>query len=141
MILSSIAAMAKNRVIGKDNKLPWNVPEDFKFFRQKTKGSILIMGRKTFESLPEPLPHRFHIVITRNQSYDVHHPMVEVVSSLAQAFELAHMLLAKFPQRFSEEVFIAGGEQIYREAMPQIHRLYLTIIDQTVEGDAFFPGV
>nr|AIA13171.1 Dihydrofolate reductase [uncultured bacterium] len=139
MILSSIAAMAKNRVIGKDNKLPWSIPEDMKFFREKTKGHVMIMGRKTFESLEKPLPNRFHIVITRNQSYDYHDPMVEVVSGMPQALELSHMLLKKFSQRFGDEVFIIGGAEIYKQSMDLINRLYLTVIEKDFEGDAYFP--
>jgi dihydrofolate reductase len=131
--------MARNRVIGKDNKLPWHLPEDVKFFKDKTKGHVIIMGRKTFESLGKPLPDRFHIVITRNQGYDFHDPMVEVVSSIQHALELSHMLLAKFPQRFGDEVFIIGGAEIYKQSMDLIHRLYLTVIEQDYEGDAFFP--
>ena len=147
MILSAIAAMAQNRVIGKDNKLPWHLPEDLQYFKDKTKGRVLIMGRKTFDSLiamlGKPLPGRFHIVITRNQSYDYHDAdfgkMVEVVSSLSHAMELAHMLTTKFPQKFGDEVFIIGGAEIYKQSLELIQRLYLTVIEKDYEGDAFFP--
>ncbi len=115
MILSAIAAMARNRVIGIDNKLPWHIPEDLKFFREKTKSRVLIMGRKTFESLPGLLPGRFHIVVTRNDSYKYENPMVQVVPSLKIALELAHMLTAKYKQRFGDEVFVVGGGEIYKE--------------------------
>jgi dihydrofolate reductase len=143
LILSAIAAMSRNRVIGKDNKLIWHIPEDLRYFKDKTKSRVLIMGRKTYESLVAqvggPLPGRFHIVITRNQSYDVHDPMVEVVSSLGHAMELAHMLTDKYKQKFSDEVFIIGGSEIYAQSLDLIHRLYLTVIEQDYEGDAYFP--
>lgn len=139
MILSAIAAMAANRVIGINNKLPWHVPEDLKFFRDKTKGKILIMGRKTFESLGKPLPNRFHIVITRQESYKYEDPNVQVVGSLSMAIELAHMLTDKYKQKFGDEVFVAGGGEIYRESLDVINRLYLTVIEKDFVGDASFP--
>lgn len=139
MILSAIAAMACNRVIGVDNKLPWHLPEDLKFFREKTKGRVLIMGRKTFESLGKPLPHRFHIVITRQENYRFEDPNVQVVRSLYMAIELAHMLTEKYKQKFGDEVFIVGGGEIYKESLDVINRLYLTVIEKEFVGDAYFP--
>ena len=139
MILSAIAAMAKNRVIGTGNKLPWHLPEDFKFFKEKTKGKVLIMGRKTFESLGKPLPTRFHIVITRNADYKYEDPNVEVVSNLQQAVELAHMLTTKYFAKFGDEVFICGGGEIYKQALDVTDRIYLTVIEKDYEGDAKFP--
>lgn len=139
MILSAIAAMAKNRVIGKDNKLPWHLPEDLKFFKEKTKGKVLIMGRKTFESLGKPLPNRLHIVITRQESYKFEDPMVQVVHDLKTAIELAHMLSTKYQAKFGEEVFVVGGGEIYKESLEVLDRIYLTVIEHDVEGDAKFP--
>ena len=139
MILSSIAAMARNRVIGTDNKLPWHIPEDFKFFREKTKGHVLIMGRKTFESLGKPLPNRFHIVITRQESYKFEDPTVQVVHNMNSALELAHLLTTKYQAKFGDEVFVAGGGEIYTQAMDLVDRIYLTVIDQDFPGDAKFP--
>jgi dihydrofolate reductase len=139
MILSSIAAMARNRVIGTGNKLPWHIPEDFKFFKEKTKGHILILGRKTFESLGKPLPNRFHIVITRNEGYKFEDPNVQVVNNLNSALELAHMLTTKFHAKFGDEVFVAGGGEIYTQAMDLVDRIYLTVIEKDFEGDAKFP--
>ncbi|MGZ5278974.1 MAG: dihydrofolate reductase [Pseudobdellovibrionaceae bacterium] len=139
MILSSIAAMARNRVIGTGNKLPWHLPEDFKFFKEKTKGHVLIMGRKTFESLPKPLPNRFHIVITRQEGYRVDDPNVEIVHNLNSAIELAHMLTTKYKAKFGDEVFVCGGGEIYSQAMDVVDRIYLTVIEQDFEGDAKFP--
>jgi len=149
LILSAIAAMAKNRVIGIDNKLPWHLPEDMKYFREKTKGRVMIMGRKTFDSFlaisGKPLAGRFHIVITRNPSYDFQESeegkMVEVVSSLPHAIELAHMLTSKFKAKFGDEVFVVGGSEIYGQSLDLIQRLYLTVIDKDFEGDAKFPEI
>ncbi|PIS10565.1 MAG: dihydrofolate reductase [Bdellovibrio sp. CG10_big_fil_rev_8_21_14_0_10_47_8] len=139
MILSAIAAMARNRVIGINNKLPWKLPEDMKFFREKTKGSVMIMGRKTFESLPKPLPNRFHIVITRQEGYRFEDPLVEIVHDLNTAIELAHMLTTKYKNKFGEEVFVIGGSEIYRQAIDIVDRLYLTVIDRDYPGDSTFP--
>lgn len=135
MILSHITAMAKNRVIGINNTLPWNLPEDMKFFRTKTSGHIMIMGRKTFESLPKPLPQRFHIVITRQDDYSLNHERVKVVKSIEEAIKLAQSLIGEWP----EEVFIIGGGQIYKESLSYVNRVYLTIIEKAFEGDAFYP--
>lgn len=140
MILSSIAAMAKNRVIGKNNQLPWDIPEDMKFFRDKTKGHVMIMGRKTFESFGgKPLPNRFHIVITRQENYKFSDPAVEVVHDLKTAIELAHMLTTKYKAKFGDEVFVVGGGEIYSQAMDVVDRIYLTVIEKEFEGDAKFP--
>lgn len=136
MILSAIAAMSRNRVIGINNKLPWHIPEDLKYFKEKTKGKILILGRKTFESIGgKPLPGRFHIVITRQSNYVVQHPMVQVVHSLDQALVVAEK---KIPE-FSEEVFIVGGSEIYSQSLSKLNRLYLTVIDEDYDGDSYFP--
>jgi dihydrofolate reductase len=134
MILSQIAAMASNRVIGVNNGLPWDIPEDMKFFREKTKGHIMIMGRKTFESFGKPLPKRFHIVISR-QPQKTDHPEVIWVSNFEQAVQIAQRLIPKWP----EEVFIVGGGQIYEQTLPKTDRIYLTVIEKPFEGDAKFP--
>ena len=139
MILSSIAAMARNRVIGKDNQLPWHLPEDLKFFKEKTKGHVMIMGRKTFESFKKPLPNRFHIVISRQENYQFSDPTVEIVHDLHSALELAHMLTTKYHAKFGDEVFVVGGGEIYRQSMDLVDRIYLTIIEKDFEGDAKFP--
>ncbi|MGE0634305.1 MAG: dihydrofolate reductase [Pseudobdellovibrionaceae bacterium] len=135
MIVSQIAAMAKNRVIGVDNKLPWHIPEDLKFFREKTKNSIIIMGRKTFESLPGVLPKRFNIVVTRQENYTIGNPLVLVVDSIENALREAEARIGEWGQ----EVFIAGGGEIYTQALPYSDRIYLTVIDREVPGDARFP--
>ncbi|GIL16626.1 MAG: dihydrofolate reductase [Oligoflexia bacterium] len=137
MILSAIAAMSRNRVIGKENKLPWHLPEDLKYFKEKTKGKIMIMGRKTFDSIGQrPLPGRLHIVITRNPDYKSKDDLVKIVSSLEQAIALAKTLIG---HPYPDEVFVVGGAEIYKQALPLLNRLYLTVIEKDYEGDAFFP--
>jgi dihydrofolate reductase len=140
MILSAIAAMAKNRVIGKDNKLPyenlWHIPEDLKFFRTMTKGHIMIMGRKTFDSFEgKPLPGRPHIVITRNKDFHFEHPQVKIVSNLQEAIQES----AKLTSQYGDEVFVIGGGEIYRQSLNQLDRIYLTVIEKDYDGDAHFP--
>lgn len=144
MILSAIAAMARNRVIGVDNKLPWHIPEDLKFFKEKTKSRVMIMGRKTFDSLlvqmkGKPLPGRFHIVITRNEGYRFEDPLVQVVPNMKIALELAHMLVDKYEAKFGNEVFVIGGGQIYQESLDILNKIYLTVIEKDFVGDAKFP--
>ncbi len=128
--LSLIAAVAENRCIGHENRLPWHLPEDLKRFREITRGHPVIMGRKTFESIGRPLPQRQNIVISRDPNYSA--CGVETVTSLEQAIEKAS---AQNPK----EIFVIGGAEIYRLALPYADRLYLTLIHQEVPGDAFFP--
>ena len=135
-MISLIAAMSKNRVIGKNNTLPWKLPEDFKFFKTKTQGKILIMGRKTFESLPGHLPERFHIVISRSP-IEADEEDVQFVTSLDKALLVAKKLTADW----DKEIFIIGGGDIYKQTMNIADRIYLTIIDQEIEGDTYFPEV
>jgi dihydrofolate reductase len=123
----AIAAMSLNRVIGAGNKIPWHLPEDFKWFKQLTTGNVVVMGRKTFESIGKPLPNRETIILSRSQ---FSHPGVRTVSDLNQ-IDLAHE---------SREVFICGGGQIYAQALPLCSDLYLTLVQREVEGDAFFPA-
>ncbi|HVK61448.1 MAG TPA: dihydrofolate reductase [Bdellovibrionales bacterium] len=147
MILSAIAAMAENRVIGKNGVLPWRIPEDFKFFKDKTMGHIMVMGRKTFESLGGALPGRLHVVITRQSGYKPSDAIV--VGSIDEAITICQQILTgslNHPlarkadgQQWPEEVFIVGGGEIYREMLPVTDRIYLTEIQQTFEGDAKFP--
>ncbi len=136
MILSHIVATAHNGVIGKDNKLPWHLPEDLKFFKETTQGKILIMGRKTFDSLGRPLPNRFHIVVTR-QNLQSAQEKVRYVSSLDEAFQLAQKMIPPWP----EEVFILGGGEIFQQTLTLVDRIYLTKIDKDVDGDSFYPEV
>jgi dihydrofolate reductase len=142
MILSQIAACSANRVIGTQGDLPWNIPEDMSFFREKTKGHIMIMGRKTFDSFGgKPLPKRVHIVVSRS-SEDLQFeasaasPVIKV-SSLEQAFAQAALLQPAWP----EEVFIIGGGEIYRQTLEISDVIYLTMIEKEFEGDTYFPAI
>lgn len=127
-MITLIAAAAENNALGKDNDLLWHLPEDFKRFKQITSGHYIIMGRKTFESFPKPLPNRTHIIITRQEEYLVEGCLV--VHSLEEALEIA-------PQ--NEEVFIIGGAQIYEQALPFADKIDLTRVHIELNADAFFP--
>ncbi len=129
--LSLIAAVARNGVIGRDNRLPWRLPEDLRHFKALTMGHPLIMGRKTWESLPGRLPGRPHIVVTRNPGYRAEG--ATVVGSLPAAIEAAGSMAG------GGEVFLIGGAELYALALPIADRLYLTEIDADFEGDARFP--
>jgi dihydrofolate reductase len=131
MILSLIAAIGNNNVIGKHNKLLWDMPADMKYFRTTTSGHPVIMGRKTFESIGQPLPKRRNVVITQNPHYS--QAGMEVVHSLDEA-------LALF-QNSDEEVFCIGGGEIYRHAIEKADKLYITRIETEPEGDSYFPGI
>jgi dihydrofolate reductase len=129
-----IAAMSENRVIGRGNKLPWKIPEDMKYFMTMTLGRPVIMGRKTFESIKKPLPGRTNIVVSRDFSA----PGITVVRSLPEAVAEAKKIAARDRQK---EIMIAGGGQIYEQALPFADRIYLTVIHrQIADGDAFFPA-
>ena len=126
--LIAIAAVARNRGIGLRNKLPWRIPEDFAFFKATTMGHPLVMGRRTFDSIGRVLPGRRMIVVTRDPQW--HHPGVEAAHSFAEALALAGP---------ADEVFVAGGAQIYAEALPFAHRMVVTEVDAEPEGDTYFP--
>lgn len=130
MIISAIAAIGKNRVIGKDNQLMWHLPLEFKHFKDTTVGHYLITGRKNFESINKPLPNRTTIIVTRQKDYT--HDDCHVVHSFVEA-----LMLAKANDQ--EEVFVMGGGQIYSESLPYLHRFYRTIVDYSEEGDVYFP--
>lgn len=131
-MLSLIAGISQNNCIGQNGQLPWHIPEDLKHFREVTAGKTVLMGRKTWESLPEkfrPLPNRTNIIITRQTDYSV--PTgVEVYATIDEA-------IAKHP----EEIVVIGGAEIYKQTIDQADRLYITHINQTVNGDAFFPEI
>ena len=135
MTISASAAMAENRVIGVDNDLPWHLPEDLHFFRDKTKGTVMIMGRKTFESLGKPLPGRYHIVITRNAGYAYPHDRVKIVESIDKAVEFAKTLIPQWPA----EIFVVGGGEIYKQSLHLVDTIYLTRIERAYNGAALFP--
>jgi len=133
MIVSLIAALTENKVIGKNNDLPWSLPDDMKFFMDTTKGHHVIMGRKNYESIPHkfrPLPQRVNIVVTRQKQY--HADDCVVVHSVDDALRFA-------AQHQAPEVFVIGGAEIYRQSLAAAHRLYLTEIQTILQGDTFFP--
>lgn len=125
-----IAAAAENNALGKDNDLVWHLPDDFKRFKELTTGHYIIMGRKTFESFPKPLPNRTHVVITRKKEYKREGAVV--VHSLKDALELA----SEDPQPF-----IIGGGEIYELALPKADKIELTRVHGSFEADAFFPEI
>lgn len=129
-MISTIVAVAKNGVIGKDNATPWYLPAELARFKQFTMGHPIIMGRKTHQSIGRALPGRTNIVITRNKDFKAEG--CEVVGSLEKATEKAKKAEG------AEEIFIIGGEQIYKQAMPLLDRIYLTKVDVEVDGDKFF---
>lgn len=132
MTVSLISAMAKDRVIGKGGGLPWNVPEDMKFFMRTTLGHAVIMGRKTYDSMGKPLPRRRNIVVTR--SPDFRAEGTETARTVAEAIALARTT--------DPEPFVIGGAEIYRAALPLAQRVYLTYIALAVDGgDTFFPDL
>ena len=118
-MLALIVAVAHNRVIGKDNTLIWHLPNDLKFFKEKTTGHVIIMGRKTFESLPFLLPNREHWVITRDKGFDA-----------PEGVKIFHS---------PEAAYVIGGAQVYEAFLPYVDTMYITEVDHEFEGDAFFP--
>ena len=128
MIISLVAAMGKNRVIGKNNSLPWKLPEDMKRFKELTLGKPVVMGRKTFESIGKPLPNRTNIITTHDKNYKAEGCIV--ASSADEALKSAEG---------NEELMIIGGAQIYKEFLPRADRMHLTLIDKAFEGDSYFP--
>ncbi|MFY0657240.1 MAG: dihydrofolate reductase [Neptunomonas phycophila] len=134
MRLAMIVAQSSNRVIGRDNKLPWYLPGDLKYFKQATMGKPIIMGRKTFESIGKPLPGRLNIVISRDASFTAQG--IKVVMSLPDAIELAE---SQALIDGVDEAMIIGGAQIYALALPEVERLYITQVHADIEGDAYFP--
>ncbi|HHB1592005.1 TPA: type 3 dihydrofolate reductase [Vibrio campbellii] len=128
MIISMIAAMADNRIIGKDNQMPWHLPADFAWFKRCTMGKPVVMGRKTYESIGRPLPGRLNIVISRDASLSIEG--VTTVTSIEQAIEVAGEV---------EEVMIIGGGAIYAACLPVANKLYVTHIEAEIEGDTQFP--
>ena len=131
--IAIIAAIARDRVIGRNNALPWRLPADLQRFRELTTGHPLLMGRRTFESLGRPLPNRTNIVMTSDPSYVQQGCLI--AHSLDQALTLAAAHLAKD----DPEIFVIGGENLYRQTLARADRLYLTQVDTQVDGDAWFP--
>ena len=137
MILSHIVAVASNDVIGVNNDLPWDIPEDMQFFRDKTRGKALVMGRKTFESVGHPLPNRLSVVVTRQKDYASTGPTMVIKPDLAEAIAYCKTQTAIY----GEEIFIIGGGEIFKESMTLVDVIYLTRIHKEFPGDIKYPSV
>ena len=133
MTVTLVAAIARNGVIGVDGGLPWHLPDDLRRFKELTLGHVLVMGRKTYESIGHPLPGRTTIVVTRSPSWDSAAAEVRVAGSVSDAIEAAAAL--------DDEVFVVGGAQVYAAALPLADRLELTWVDAEPDGDTRFPEV
>ena len=131
-MLSIIVAVAKNNVIGKDNKLIWHLPEDLKRFKRITTGHTIIMGRKTFESLGRVLPNRKHIILCNDMEMNINDENVEVLEDISMLKDYINS---------EEEHFVIGGATIYKLLMPYANKLYLTLIHEEFEGDVYFPEI
>lgn len=128
MRISAIFAMSKNRVIGRNNQLPWHLPADLKHFKTVTMGKPILLGRKTYQSIGHALPGRCNVVITHDTSFQA--PGCVVAHSTATALDAV---------AYSDEVFVIGGALLYQQMLPRTQRLYMTLVDHVFEGDAFFP--
>ncbi len=129
-MISLMVAHDKNRVIGLNNDMPWHIPEDLAYFKEKTMGKAMVMGRKTYESIGRPLPGRQSIVLTRNKDFAAEGTVV--VHELTEAIEQA--------EKYAEEVMIIGGAEIFSMTLDIADRLYITLIQSEYEGDTFFPS-
>jgi dihydrofolate reductase len=161
----AIAAMSENRVIGKDGKIPWHLPDDFKWFKKMTLGNVTVMGRKTFEGIGKPLTNRTNLILTRHPRRFVNaHPEIfegyklrewkggrqikrpyqfhftKLGSARKTVIRVFGSLAKLDPEEFQSEVFICGGAEIYEQALPRCSDLYLTLVKQVVDGDALFPA-
>lgn len=160
----AIAAMSLNRVIGAGNKIPWHLPEDFKWFRERTLGNVVVMGRKTFESLGKPLPNRRNLVLTRHPRQLIRsHPdvfgkyrewrggrrlkqeryqlrFVRIDGTQNEDIRIFKSLKLLDPEEFPDQIFVCGGAQIYEQLLPRCSDLYLTLVKREYAGDAFFPA-
>ncbi len=124
-----IGAMAKNRVIGQNNRIPWRLPADMAFFKNTTMGHTVVMGRKTFESIGKPLNGRKNVIVTRTRGFAAH------------GCEVAHSVEEALAKCEGETLFVIGGAEIYEQFMPYADTIYLTVIEQEMEGDAYFPEI
>lgn len=129
-MLSLIVAMDKNRVIGLNNDMPWHLPNDLRYFKERTTGHTIIMGRKTFESLGRVLPNRKHLVLTRSDK--TFPEEVEVIHTIEDILQY----VKDYPQ---EKIFIIGGGELFKHMLPHVNTMYITEIDEQFEGDVFFP--
>ena len=130
-MMSIVVAIAKNNVIGKSNKLLWRLPNDLQHFKNLTTGGTIIMGRKTFQSLPKVLPNRHHIVLTKDLNFTFQHEMVTIIHSIEELL----------PMISNIDSFVIGGGEIYQALLQFCDRLYLTILEEEFEGDTFFPTI
>ena len=131
MKITLVAAIASNNVIGKENSLPWNIPEDLKRFKQMTSGHTILMGRKTFDSVGRPLPNRQNIVMTKDENFE--QEGIKVINDFDEALELI--------KESNEDIFVIGGSKIYELFEPVANSLAITRILKDFEGDAFFPDI
>lgn len=129
-MISLLVAMGKNHVIGFENDMPWHLPEDLKYFKEKTTGQTIIMGRKTFDSIGRALPNRRNIVLTK-QNIDFPNG-IEVIKSIGKIYEW-------HKEKPDQELFVIGGGNLYKQVLPFADRMYITEIDQSFEGDTYFP--
>lgn len=136
VVMSMIVAAARNGVIGRNNALPWRLPDDLRYFRRVTMGKPVIMGRRTFESIGRPLPGRDNIVVSRNRQFAA--AGIHVVHDLVQAYTVAS---ASARASGAEELMLLGGAQLYAAALPQIQRIYLTRVHADISGDACLPAL
>jgi dihydrofolate reductase len=141
MMIAHIVAAAENGTIGKEGDLPWSIPEDMKWFRDRTRGTALIMGRKTFEAVEHPLPKRLNVVVTRQKDYtpdkmkaDPTAPVI-VTDTIEKAIEICK----KQVDQWKNEIFIIGGGEIYHQSVKFVDTIYLTRIHRDVDGDATYP--
>lgn len=140
MLLTLIAAVAENGVVGKDGALPWHISADLKYFKSVTMAKPMIMGRTTFESFPKPLPGRAHIILTRSPGYGEKlksFPNCYAVNSPKDALDLAEKLCQ---QSENNEAVVIGGAEVYQLFLPRTKKMYLTEVHAVVEGDTFFPA-
>jgi dihydrofolate reductase len=138
MTLAHIVAVARNNVIGDKNTLPWDLPEDMKFFRDKTKGRALIMGRKTFESVGHPLPNRLNVVVTRQPDFKATPaPNVHVCANIKEAVAFC----ADKISTYGDEIFIIGGGEIYKQSLAFVDTIYLTRIHRDFPGEVYYPAL
>lgn len=127
--INLIVAAAENNAIGKDNKMPWHLPNDFKYFKKNTLEHSVVMGRKTFESIGKPLPERRNIILTRDMNYSSEEE-VDIANSIQEIINYC---------RDEREIFIIGGAEVYKQALPIADKILLTRIHTSIDGDAFFP--
>lgn len=136
-MLSMISALGRNRIIGKDNEMPWHLPADLQRFKQTTMSCPIIMGRKTYDSIGRPLPGRLNIVLSRDDALQIQG--CTVVNSIDEALSIAKQNAIEDETNLNQEIFITGGSYLYKHFLEQADRLYLTLIDEDFDGDTYFP--